>query len=75
MKTMKDYSAYLFDMDGTLVDSEKLKGQALVKTCSLFGGAAEVDYYKEVMGESWEHVAGYFFKRAKIEPEMGQFNT
>ncbi len=45
---MKDYSAYLFDMDGTLVDSEKLKGMALVKTCSLFGGTAELDDYKAV---------------------------
>lgn len=72
---MKDYSAYLFDMDGTLVDSEKLKGLALVKTCSLFGGTAELDDYKAVMGKSWEHVVEYFFEISQIEPEMKQFNA
>ena len=49
--SINSYSAYLFDMDGTLVDSEKLKGEALVTTCHLFGGVANIDTYKEVMGE------------------------
>ena len=71
----KKYSAYLFDMDGTLVDSEKLKGKALVKTCSLFGGNIDVETYKDVMGESWEHVAHYFFKKAGINPKMEEFNS
>ena len=29
---MKDHSAYFFDIDSALVDSERLKGLVLVKT-------------------------------------------
>ncbi|NOR74555.1 MAG: HAD-IA family hydrolase [Draconibacterium sp.] len=72
---MKNYSAYLFDLDGTLVDSEKLKGKALAETCKLFGGSVEASIYKEVMGESWFHVTNHFFKVAKIEPKFDKFNT
>ena len=71
---MKNYTAYLFDLDGTLVDSEKLKGSALVETCILFGGQVEVSAYKTVMGESWEYVANHFFKTAKIAPDIDVFN-
>ena len=71
---MNSYKAYLFDLDGTLVDSEKLKGKALVKTCGLFGGTTEVDLYKDIMGESWEHVINHFFKKTQIAPNIDQFN-
>ncbi len=72
---MKNYSAYLFDMDGTLVASEKLKGQALVKACSHFGGMVEVKTYKAVMGESWEQVTDYFFTKSQIVPDFDKFNS
>ena len=72
---MKNYSAYLFDLDGTLVDSEKLKGKALAETCSLFGAKVDVNIYKAVMGESWFHVTNHFFKIAQIEPDTDKFNT
>ncbi len=72
---MKNYSAYLFDMDGTLVDSEKLKGQALVKGCNYFGGVVHVDTYKAVMGESWEQVTNHFFTKAQISPDFDEFNS
>ncbi len=72
---MKDYSAYLFDLDGTLVDSERLKGKALAETCRLFGGRVEASIYKEVMGESWFHVCNHFFKVAEIKPDVDKFNA
>ncbi len=72
---MKNYSAYLFDLDGTLVDSEKLKGKALAETCTLFGGVVGADIYKVVMGESWFHVTRHFFKMTKIEPDFEKFNA
>jgi HAD superfamily hydrolase (TIGR01509 family) len=72
---MKKYSAYLFDMDGTLVDSEKLKGKALVQTCSQFGGITDVDTYKAVMGKSWEEVAAHFFSVTNINPAIEEFNS
>lgn len=72
---MEDYSAYLLDMDGTLVNSEKIKGKALAETCKRFGGEVDVNIYKLVMGKSWEFVANHFFEKAKIQPEIEDFNT
>ncbi len=72
---MKNYTAYLFDLDGTLVDSEKTKGKALAKTCSLFGGKLDVNIYKTVMGERWLNVTNHFFTRAKIDPDIDEFNA
>ena len=72
---MRNYKAYLFDLDGTLVDSEKLKGKALAETCSLFGGTVDVNVYKTVMGERWLNVTSHFFTMAKIEPEIEEFNA
>lgn len=71
---MKNYTAYLFDLDGTLVDSEKIKGKALAKTCSLFGGKVEVKVYKTVMGERWLNVINHFFEMANIDPNIEEFN-
>ena len=75
MPKMKNYTAYLFDLDGTLVDSEKLKGKALAETCSLFGGTVDVNVYKTVMGERWLNVTNHFFAMAKIDPEIDEFNS
>lgn len=74
MRIKKEYTAYLFDMDGTLVNSEKLKGLALAETCKLFGGHVAVDVYKAVMGESWEKVRGHFFFEARINPDTESFD-
>ncbi|MCP5060877.1 MAG: HAD family phosphatase [Ignavibacteriae bacterium] len=71
---MKNYSAYFFDMDGTLVNSEKLKGLALSKTCNEFGGKVDFNIYKEVMGNSWKFVTNYFFEQAQINPNFEKFN-
>ena len=72
---IKKYSAFLFDMDGTLINSEKLKGQALSETCKLFGGIADVNVYKEVMGETWLNVVNHFFTKANISPDIDEFNA
>ena len=73
MVNLKEYKAYLFDMDGTLVSSEKLKGSAISKACSLFGSEVDANIYKEVMGGSWEVVANHFFDAAQISPNMDEF--
>ncbi len=75
MKIKKKYLAYLFDLDGTLVHSEKLKAKALVDTCSIFGAKLDTSVYKSVMGESWAHVRDHFFKIAMIKPDFEIFNT
>lgn len=71
---MKTYSAYFFDMDGTLVNSEKFKGMALSETCQQFGGQADIENYRTVMGENWSIVTNHFFKVAQINPNRAEFN-
>lgn len=72
---LKEYKAYLFDMDGTLVSSEKLKGNALTEACGYFNGKVDVNIYKEIMGGSWDVVTNHFFKAAQISPDMDDFNN
>ncbi len=71
---MKPYQLYLFDMDGTLVNSEPLKGQAIAMACVEMGGDVDFHVYKQVMGESWSVVSAHFFKHAGISPDIEQFN-
>lgn len=71
---MKNYDVYLFDMDGTLVNSEPLKGQALALACKDYGAEVDFNIYKDVMGESWPVVTGHFFSHANIAPELKEFN-
>lgn len=49
---MKDYDVYLFDMDGTLVNSEPLKGKALALACAEYGVNVDYSIYNDVMGEN-----------------------
>ncbi|MFM2483498.1 HAD family hydrolase [Celerinatantimonas yamalensis] len=72
---LKDYDVYLFDMDGTLVNSEPLKGKALALACADYGVNVDYNIYKDVMGESWSVVTGHFFTTAKIAPDLDEFNT
>jgi len=72
---LKNYSAYLFDMDGTLVNSERFKGRALSEACGYFGGEVDFNIYKVVMGESWSIVTNHFFASAKIVPDLDEFNN
>ncbi|MFA0482392.1 HAD family hydrolase, partial [Vibrio splendidus] len=71
---LKNYEVYLFDMDGTLVNSEPLKGKALALACADYGSQVDYNIYKDVMGESWQVVTGHFFANAKIAPELAEFN-
>jgi len=68
------YQAYLFDMDGSLVDSEPLKGKALSYACAHYGAQADYHIYQEVMGSDWPTVTQHFFKSTKIEPDINEFN-
>ncbi|WP_052319134.1 HAD family hydrolase [Vibrio sinaloensis] len=73
--TVEQYQAFLFDMDGTLVNSEPLKGLALAKACADYGSEVDFNIYKQVMGESWPVVTGHFFQHAGISPDLAEFNT
>ncbi len=71
---MKEYQGYLFDMDGTLVDSEPLKGEALSQACKDFGAKVDRNIYKDVIGESWSVVTDHFFNKADIKPDLNEFD-
>ncbi len=74
MIDLLNYNSYLFDMDGTLVVSEKLKGEALVQTCIAAGGSASLVDYKQVMGGSWETVRTHFYDVSKINIPHEEFD-
>jgi len=71
---LKNYEVYLFDMDGTLVNSEPLKGKALALACADYGVPVDHHIYKDVMGESWQVVTNHFFTHAHISPDLVEFN-
>lgn len=64
----------LFDLDGTVADTEVLKAKALALAVHNFGGKVSPDLYKSVMGKSWEDVTGAFFQHAGIEVDLETFN-
>jgi HAD superfamily hydrolase (TIGR01509 family) len=72
---LREYKGYLFDMDGTLVGSEKLKSIALTETCVYFGGKVDSHIYKDVMGNSWEDVVSLFYSNAGISPDIDDFEA
>ncbi len=64
----------LFDLDGTLADTEVLKAKALASSVQKFGGIVSHEIYKNVMGQSWEAVTGVFFRHAGIDVALDRFN-
>ena len=62
-------------MDGTLVNSEPLKGRALSLACKDYGADVDFNIYKDVMGESWTIVTDHFFHQANISPDLSEFNS
>jgi HAD superfamily hydrolase (TIGR01509 family) len=72
---MRGIAAALFDLDGTLVDSEKLKARALSETISRLGGVASAELYQQVMGSSWETVRKHFLINSAVSAEAEEFDS
>jgi HAD superfamily hydrolase (TIGR01509 family) len=64
----------LFDLDGTVADTEVLKAKGLALAVQAFGGHVSPEVYKAVMGQSWECVTRAFFHSAGIEIPLNDFN-
>jgi len=64
----------LFDLDGTVADTEVLKAKALSLAVKSLGGDAAPEIYKSVMGQSWEDVTSTFFRHAGVEVSLESFN-
>ena len=65
----------LFDLDGTVANTEILKAKALSYSILSMGGEAPPEIYKEVMGQSWQIVINRFFEYGKIEPDTESLNS
>jgi HAD superfamily hydrolase (TIGR01509 family) len=61
---MSAFSAIMFDMDGVLADTERLKGLAHIMAIARLGHVASLDQYAQVMGQSSEQVRLYLLKMA-----------
>ena len=64
----------LFDLDGTLANTEVLKAQGISLALRHFGGMVNPGIYKQVMGQSWETVTNKFFQRANIKIPLAEFD-
>ena len=52
----------LFDLDGVIADSERLKGQAFTEACRYYGGKISSEFYPTVIGQPGEEVIKAFIK-------------
>jgi HAD superfamily hydrolase (TIGR01509 family) len=64
----------LFDLDGTVADTEVLKAQALSQAVQSFGQPVSPEIYKSVMGQSWEAVTNAFFNASGVAVALEEFN-
>jgi HAD superfamily hydrolase (TIGR01509 family) len=64
----------LFDLDGTLADTEVLKAKALAESIRELGGTSDAEVYKTVMGKSWEIVTKTFLRHANLNSTLEQLN-
>lgn len=64
----------LFDLDGTVADTEVLKARAVAHAAQTFGRAVSPEIYKTVMGQSWEVVTRAFFDASGIDVSLQEFN-
>ncbi|GAA4649996.1 HAD family phosphatase [Kistimonas scapharcae] len=67
----KDFSAVLFDFDGTLVNSEPLKAEALGYAVEHAGGTWRERWYAELLGHPWRTVEEQLMVRAGIPARQG----
>jgi len=74
MNILKNKSAAIFDMDGTLVNNEPIKGEALAETCRRHGGESNGDIYKEVVGCKYEVVRNHFLNNARVAIDDNTFD-
>ncbi len=68
-------TAIMFDMDGVLVDNEKLKGLSVGMAVQRLRGLPEPDQqgiqaYREMVGASREVVSRHIVEKLKLEPDL-----
>jgi len=58
-----DVAAVLFDLDGTLVDSERQSAEAMVRALATDGVVADEDDRAYIIGRSWVDIHAYLARR------------
>lgn len=62
------FKALLFDMDGTLSDTDGLHRQAMVETLAAQGvSLSDADFHSHVSGQSNENIFGHFFPDLSVD--------
>lgn len=67
--------AVLFDLDGVLADTERLKAAAHVQTVAVLGGRLSEDFYAELLGRSQRDVATTAIERSGVNASLDQYNA
>ena len=67
----KDFSAVLFDLDGTLINSEPLKAEALGYAVEQAGGTWRSRWYAELLGLPWRTIEERLMVRTGIQALQG----
>jgi HAD superfamily hydrolase (TIGR01509 family) len=72
---MREVAAVLFDMDGTLIDSEKVWDRSLVEVLRWLGGTdLSAAARRETLGGNLESSLRIVFREAGVEPEAELFD-
>ncbi len=66
-KTFSAAPGVLFDMDGTLVQTEQLKAQSHAAAVAHFGGSLPDGFFQQIMGKSSEVVANAYIQTAGLD--------
>ena len=66
-------TAFIFDVDGTMVDTEAKRAVSLRKTIRFFGKESDEAIYKDCIGHRFEYVADYFLKKAQLTVPFPDF--
>ena len=64
----------IFDLDGTLTDTEILKEKAFKRTITEYGGSAPDNAYGSVIGSSWAQSRAFFISSGGVDITDAQFD-
>lgn len=69
----KSKIAFVFDLDGTIIQSEEIKALSHEKSIEAFGGNTPRENYKLCIGNSFEVVAKNFIEKSGIHIDINQY--
>ena len=64
---MSNKTGFIFDMDGTIVPSEKLKAESHMELISSFNRTVNIEFYDNCIGKPFHEVVDLFTKEADLD--------